>query len=40
MNGRRAEGSAMRAQLTLFVALLVFVVVGLGYVVALGVLHR
>jgi hypothetical protein len=30
----------MRAQLTLFVALLAFVVVGLGYVIAVGLLHR
>jgi hypothetical protein len=30
----------MRAQLTLFVALLAFLVVGLGYVIAVGVLHR
>ena len=30
----------MRTQLTLFVALLAFVVGGLGYVVALGLLHR
>ena len=30
----------MRAQLTLFVVLLVFVAGGLTYVVALGLLHR
>ena len=30
----------MRAQLALFVALLVFVAVGLAYIVALGLLHR
>jgi hypothetical protein len=30
----------MRTQLTLFVALLVFVGAGLAYVVALGLLHR
>jgi hypothetical protein len=30
----------MRAQLALFVGLLVFVLVGLAYVVALGLLHR
>jgi hypothetical protein len=30
----------MRAQLTLFVALLVFVGAGLVYIVALGLLHR
>jgi len=30
----------MKAQLVLFVALLVFVAVGLAYVVALGLLHR
>jgi hypothetical protein len=30
----------MRAQLTLFVTLLVFLGAGLSYVVALGLLHR
>jgi hypothetical protein len=30
----------MRVQLTLFVALLIFVGAGLAYVVALGLLHR
>jgi hypothetical protein len=30
----------VRAQLGLFVALLVFVAVGLAYIVALGLLHR
>jgi hypothetical protein len=30
----------VRAQLALFVALLVFVAVGLAYIVALGLLHR
>jgi len=36
----RDEGSGMRAQLALFVALLVFVGAGLAYVVVLGLLHR
>jgi hypothetical protein len=30
----------MRAQLALFIGLLVFLLVGLAYVVALGLLHR
>ena len=30
----------MKAQLTLFVALLVFLVAALSYVIALGLLHR
>jgi hypothetical protein len=30
----------MRSQLVLFVALLVFLVAGLSYVIALGLLHR
>jgi hypothetical protein len=30
----------VRAQLALFVALLVFVAIGLAYIVALGLLHR
>jgi hypothetical protein len=34
------RGTGVKAQLTLFVALLVFIGAGLTYVVVLGLLHR